>query len=229
MLGGVEGIDVAGEAGSGTAAVDLIEESRPHLVFLDIQMPDYDGFEVVRRLTPPRPEVIFVTAYDAFALRAFALHALDYLLKPFTRERFADAVAHARTRLERRRGADLDPLVADLHRARPYLARVSVRRGGRLVVVPLTDVTRIEAADNYVSLHTAGGEFLLRETINRVEARLDPAIFLRVHRSTIVRLDRIVSLDARGRGDYDVVLKDRGPVAVGRSYRASVLRALRRR
>lgn len=224
MLAGIHGADVVGEAGSGAAAVDLVDEMRPDLMLLDIQMPDFDGFEVVRRLSPPRPAIIFVTAHDRFALRAFDVHALDYLLKPFARERFVEAVTLARTRLGH---VALDLLVADLHRQRPYLTRVSVRRRGRIVVVPITSVWRVDAADNYVTLQTAGGEFLLRETLSRIDAQLDPLMFLRVHRSTIVRIDRITQLQSRGNGDYDVTLTDGGRVPVGRGCRARVLRCLR--
>lgn len=225
MLAGVEAADVVGEAGSGAAAVDLIEETRPDLLLLDIQMPDFDGFEVVRRLSPPLPAIIFVTAHDRFALRAFDVHALDYLLKPFARERFVEAVTHARTRLGH---PVLERLVADLQRQRPYLTRVSVRRRGRIAIVPLTSVSRIDAADNYVTLQTAGGQFLVRETLSRIDAQLDPSVFLRVHRSTIVRIDCIAQLDSRGNGDYDVVLADGGRIPLGRSCRARVLRRLRR-
>jgi two-component system LytT family response regulator len=227
MLADIEAVEVVGEAGTGTSALELIEESHPDLVLLDIQMPDLDGFDVVRRLGPPRPAVVFVTAYDEFALKAFALHALDYLLKPFTRERFADAIEYARTSLARSRGDALEPLIAALGRARPFLERVSVRRRGRVVVVSLKDVVRIDAADNYVSLRTPDGEFLVRETVNRLEARLDPAVFIRIHRSVIVRADQIVSLDMRGRGDYDVVLGDGTRVGLGRGFRSRVLRALK--
>jgi two-component system LytT family response regulator len=223
MLAGVEGADLVAEAGSGAAAVDLVEETRPDLLLLDIQMPDFDGFEVVRRLSPPRPAIIFVTAHDRYALRAFDLHALDYLLKPFARERFVEAVAHARTRL---RHQALEPLVAELERQRPYLTRVSVRRRGRIVVLPLASVRRIDAADNYVVLQTSGAEYLLRETLSRLDAKLDPSMFLRVHRSTIIRLDAIVHLEPRGTGDYDVTLADGARIPVGRSCRARVMRCL---
>jgi two-component system LytT family response regulator len=226
LCGQCPGVDVVGEAGSGHAAVDLVERLQPDVLLLDIQMPDFDGFEVVRRLRPPRPAIIFVTAYDEFALRAFELHALDYLLKPFTSERFVDAIGHAGRLVLSNQRATLDPLLDVLARERPYLSRVSIKQGSRIHVVALSNVSRIEAADNYVTLHTPDGEYLWRETLNRVEARVDPGRFVRVHRSTIVRLDLVDRFDERSRGDYDVVLRDGSRVALGRSYRSRVLRAL---
>jgi two-component system LytT family response regulator len=226
MIGGLGAVELVGEAGTGQAAVDLVTESRPDLLLLDIQMPDFDGFEVVRRLAPPRPEVVFVTAFDDWALRAFELHALDYLLKPFTSERLADAIAHARVRLGRGETTVLDPLLTALARDRPYLEQVSVRRGDQVLFVRLSDVLRIDAADNYVTLRTDGAEYLWRETMNRIAARLDPGEFIRVQRSAIVRIRWIATLDARGRGDYDVVMRDGGRVGLGRSYRAAVMRTL---
>jgi two-component system LytT family response regulator len=227
MLAGIEGIETIGEAGSGTAALELVAATQPDVLLLDIQMPDFDGFEVVRRLESPRPSVIFITAYDEHALKAFELHALDYLLKPFTRERFEDAIEHARRRQADSRADTLDPLVAELDRDHPYLERVSIRGNGRTVIVALSDVVRIDAADNYVILRTPTGEFLLRETLNGLEARLNPRVFIRVHRSVIVRISEIASLDVRGRGDYDVVLRSGGKVGLGRAFRTRILRALK--
>jgi two-component system LytT family response regulator len=221
-------VEVLRECSDGRAAARAIRELAPDLVFLDVQIPEMNGFavleEAVSRGNPPL--VVFVTAYDEYALRGFEVNALDYLLKPFTSERLADAIAHARVRLGRGETTVLDPLLTALARDRPYLEQVSVRRGDQVLFVRLSDVLRIDAADNYVTLRTDGAEYLWRETMNRIAARLDPGEFIRVQRSAIVRIRWIATLDARGRGDYDVVMRDGGRVGLGRTYRAAVMRTL---
>jgi two-component system LytT family response regulator len=218
-------VDIVAECGDGASAVQAIETAAPDLVFLDIQMPELDGFDVLQALESPRlPEIIFVSAFDHYALRAFKVHALDYVLKPVEPERLGEALAHARSRLADRQSADraLAGLLRDLVKDRPYLTRVPVRTDGRVRVIDLNDVDWLGAADNYVALHCAGREYLVRDTIAHLEQRLDPAHFVRVHRSTIVRIDRIAELMPDLHGDFQIRLKDGTALALSRTYRPSV-------
>src|SRR5215207_2981602 len=195
MLSVHDDVEVVGEAGSGRAAVEAVREIEPDLMFLDVQMPGLDGFEVLQALGAERlPEVVFVTAYDQYALKAFEVHALDYLLKPFTRRRFAEAMEHVLDRLALRQGG-FEPGVAALldalraERERPD--RIAVRTGRGVHFVKPEEVSWVEAEGNYVRLHTPGGTHLVRGTLKEVEARLGPRRFVRVHRSALVNLDRI--------------------------------------
>jgi two-component system LytT family response regulator len=212
---------VIGECGDGQSAIAAIVADRPDLVFLDVQMPECDGFEVLQAIpTEELPAVLFVTAYDRYALRAFDVHAIDFLLKPFTRERFRVALARARERLERRdRDAGLTALVASLRERQRYLSRVPVRTAGRIVLVELATVDWLEAADNYVRLHVQKREYLVRETLASLEAQLDPDRFARIHRSAIVQIDRIVELHPATHGDFDVLLRDGTRLTLSRTWR----------
>ena len=211
----------AGECADGAAAVQAITTDCPDLVFLDVQMPELDGFGVLRTIDPaPRPAIVFVTAFDRYALRAFDVHAIDYLLKPFTPERFRLALDRARERIGR---AAVDPglvtLAAALRRQPRYPSRVPVRAGGRIVMVDLSTVDWIEAADNYVRLHAGRREFLLREPLAGLEKRLDPDRFARIHRSAIVQVDRIRELHPASHGDMDVILMDGTVLTLSRTWR----------
>jgi two-component system LytT family response regulator len=215
---------VVDECGDGEGAVNAIRELRPDVVFLDIQMPGLDGFGVLEALEGERlPEIVFVTAYDQFALRAFEAHALDYLLKPFDEDRFRKALDRVRNQLRGQTRRDLDARVAELLadiRSKPkYLDRLVVRSGGRILILRVDDVDWIEAAANYVKLHVGNRVYLLRETMSRLEEKLDPARFLRIHRSTIVRVDRIRELEPLFQGDYLVILQDGARLTSSRSYR----------
>jgi two-component system, LytTR family, response regulator len=229
-------VQVAGECGDGAAAVDAIRTLNPDLVLLDVQMPELDGFAALQALAPHEiPVVIFVTAFDRYALRAFDVHALDYVLKPVDGDRLARSLDRARTRIaERRRSATapLDQRIAallqELSVERRYLSRLPVRSGGRLLVVDLEDVDWIAAADNYVTLHAGGQQHLLRDTMGRLERELDPACFVRIHRSSIVRIDRIKELLPDFHGDYTLVLKDGTRLTLSRTYRTKVEGALGR-
>jgi two-component system LytT family response regulator len=216
-------IRITAECGDGASAVQTIEAAAPNLVLLDIQMPELDGFDVLQALDVPQlPEIIFVSAFDQYALRAFRVHALDYVVKPVEGERLSEALDHARRRLRDRQASD-EASVAGLLRAlskdRPYVARIPVRADGRVRVVDLADVDWIGAADNYVSLHAGHREYLVRDTITQIEQRLDPALFVRIHRSTIVRLDRIVELLPDLHGDFQVRLKSGATLALSRTFR----------
>jgi two-component system LytT family response regulator len=217
-------IEVALECGDGASAVQAIESEMPDLVLLDIQMPELDGFDVLQALEMPRlPAVIFVSAFDHYALRAFRVHALDYVLKPVEPERLGEALKHARERItEQRRGAnaDLASLLRDLTKDRPYLSRMPVRADGHVKVIDLAGVDWLSAADNYVALHAGAREFLVRDTIARIEQRLDPQQFVRIHRSTIVRIDRIAELIPDLHGDFQVILKNGAVLAMSRTFRS---------
>ncbi len=200
--------EVAGECGSGREAARLIRELDPNLVFLDIEMPEIDGLTLLQGLGPRSPAVIFVTAYDQYAVRAFEVKALDYLLKPIDRRRFGVAVERARDHLRQSEEAGPSPLT-----------RLLVRSGDRQQVLRVEDIEWVETADNYVKVHAAGQTHLLRETLSRLKSRLDPARFLRIHRSTLVNVDRIQSLYPLFHGDQMVVLKDGTELTLSRRYR----------
>jgi two-component system LytT family response regulator len=225
-------IELIAECNEGASAVQTIESTTPDLVLLDVQMPELDGFEVLRALEMPRlPAVIFVTAFDQYALRAFAVHALDYVLKPVETDRLNAALDHARRRIAEHRTATsgIAGLLRDLTRDRPYLARIPVRSGGKVKVVELAEVDWLSAADNYVTIHAGGREYLVRDTLGAIERQLDPQSFVRVHRSTIVRFDRIAELSPDAHGDFEIGLKDGTRLGMSRTYRSAVEARLRRR
>ena len=225
-------ITVIGECADGQEVLDAVHEHQPDLLFLDVQMPGIDGFGVLEELRRGRmPEVVFVTAYDQFALQAFESHALDYLLKPFDADRFRRAMDRVRTHLRGRGRLEADArlirLIDDL-RSRPrYLERLVVRSGGRILILRVDDVDWIEAAANYVKLHAGGRTYLLRETMTRMEQQLDPDRFVRIHRSTIVRVDRIRLLEPLFQGDYLVVLEDGSRLPSSRGYRDNLQTLMR--
>jgi two-component system LytT family response regulator len=217
-------VEVIAECGNGLEAVAVIETQAPDLVFLDVQMPELDGFGVIEAVhVEPAPAVIFVTAYDQYALRAFEVHALDYLLKPFDAERFAGALVRARTQLERRDISDLHSrlrsLIDDLRTNRKYAERLVIKTAGRIFFLGVEEIDWVEAADNYVRLHAGRETHLLRETMNSLERRLNPSQFLRIQRSTIINVGRIKELHPLFRGEYEVVLRDGTRLASGRGYR----------
>ena len=215
-------VDVIGEARNGVEALTAIGESAPDLVFLDVQMPELDGLGVVASLPPDRrPAIVFVTAYDAYALKAFEVHAVDYLLKPFDEARFLVALGRARERLAgAREGLDrrLDALLADL-RPPTHLERLAIRRGDRTLFVDVASIDWLEAADNYVKVHALGTRHLIRETLKTLEAQLDPRRFARIHRSAIVNLDRVREVRVLPRGDHAVRLASGTEIMLGRGYR----------
>ena len=217
-------VEIAGEAGSGAEAVEAVARLAPDVVFLDVQMPGLDGFGVVDALAGGQmPHVVFVTAYDAYAVRAFEVHAVDYLLKPFDEERFRTALERARQRIrEGRREDDEARLARWIDTARPgpaHLQRILVRRGDTAVLLRVDEIDWIEAADNYVRIHAGGEAHLVRGTLTGYEARLDPARFARIHRSHIVNLDRVRTLHPWSHGDWLVVLHDGTELMLSRRYR----------
>jgi two-component system, LytTR family, response regulator len=219
-------IEIVSECRNGREAIAAIQQQEPDLVFLDVQMPELDGFEVLNAVGVERmPAVIFVTAYDSYALRAFEVHALDYLLKPFDDERFAHAIKRARDHLAGRNlqelSGRLQGLLEDLKaRSAPkYAERLVVKSAGRIVFLSVAEIDFIRAADNYVRIHAGHDQHLLRETMNSLEQKLDPHQFLRVHRSTIVNVQRIREAAQLFRGEYELVLRDGRRIATGRNYR----------
>ena len=217
-------VEIIGECGDGREAAAAILRDQPDLVFLDIQMPELDGFGVVETIRTARtPEIVFVTAFNQHALRAFEVHALDYLLKPFDRERFRLALERARTRLAQARSGELSQrLTALLAEMRPEpkpADRLAVKTGGRVLFVKTTDIEWIEAADNYVTLHLGPESHMLRETMTALEARLAPAQFMRISRSTIVNVERIKELQPMFHGDYVVILRNGTRLSLSRGYR----------
>lgn len=220
-------IEVVAECANGKEAIESLETSSPDVLFLDIQMPEIDGFDVLQALGADHvPVVIFVTAYDQFALRAFEAHALDYLLKPFDDERFDAVLQRARERIRQQLGGDLDrrlqALLESVHGDHGYLRRLVVPAGHRSVFVRTEQIDWIGAERNYIRLHVGGRAYLMRENLSRIASALDPKSFCRIHRSTIVNIDRIQAVESLFRGEYLVVLHDGTKLTSGRSYRSNL-------
>lgn len=205
-------LEIAGESSNGADAIDFLRGDHPDLVFLDVQMPEISGFDVLRALPANSlPAVIFVTAHDQHAVEAFEVHALDYLLKPFTQARLHEAVDRVRHHLQTRDMFALNRHLAEWLQKAPsaepvYLSRFAIKNGGQTVFLKVEDVDYIESASNYAVLHTAGGNHVLRETLLNLEAKLSPKIFRRISRSVMVNLERIKEIHADARGDHAVVL-----------------------
>jgi two-component system LytT family response regulator len=217
-------VEVIGECGDGPQAIASIQHLAPDLVFLDVQMPGCDGFGVINAVGVDKmPAVIFITAYDEYALRAFEVRALDYLLKPFGRDRFQETLQHARASLERRRAGDLGrrllALVNDIKPEPARLERLVVKSGGRVFFLRTDEIDWIEAAGNYVRLHLGQEAHLFRETMNHMEGRLDPRRFARIHRSRIVNTERIKELQPWFNGEHVVILRDGTRLTLSRGYK----------
>ena len=225
-------VEIIGECANGKEALIALTAKSPDLLFLDIQMPEMDGFALLEALDSGQmPTVIFVTAYDRYAVRAFEVAAVDYLLKPFNHARLAKALRRAKSDLRDRSGADRSRQVIELLRqinARAeYLDRFVIKNNGRTLLVPANEVDWIEADGNYLLLHAGQLTHLLRETLQNLEQRLNPRKFLRIHRSAIVNLDRIKELQAHVNGeDQLVMLKDGSQLTLSRRYREKVSQAL---
>ena len=224
MLAGRSEIEIAGEAADGAAGVESIRQLKPDLVFLDVQMPELDGFGVLAALGSENlPAVIFVTAYDQFALKAFEVHAVDYLLKPYDQERFNTALTRAVDRIRQQRSGDLSQrltsLLADVKPSSKALERLAIKSSGRVVVLKVEDIDWVESADNYVVLHIGHESHMHRETMNAMEGQLPPAKFMRISRSTIVNVDRIKELQPLFHGEYAVILRNGAKLTLSRTHR----------
>jgi two-component system, LytTR family, response regulator len=245
LLGADPSVAIIAEAGSGPEAVTLISEHQPDLLFLDIQMPGMNGFDVLAKIDAASiPAIIFVTAFDQYALKAFEVHALDYLLKPFDDARFEKALSQAKLQIEQREinklSRKLFALLEDREegqdeqrvepRAEPtrYLTRLMIKSASRIFFLKVEEIDWIGAEDYYVNLHVGRKSHLLRETMNDLEAKLDPDKFLRIHRSSIVNLDRVKEMHAHFNGDYVVILHDGTELKLSRSRREQLQSVLKR-
>jgi two-component system, LytTR family, response regulator len=223
LLASANDVEILGECGNGKEAVAAIHEKKPDLLFLDVQMPHLDGFGVVEEVgIEEMPTTIFVTAYDRHALRAFEVHALDYLLKPFDAERFGKALERARVRLGQKQGqmnSQLEALLTDVQARSKPLERIMIKTSGRIFFLRLDEIDYIEAAGNYVRLHVGKEDHLLRETMSSLESKLDSRKFLRIHRSTIVNIESVKELQPLFHGEYAVLLRDGTQLTLSRGYR----------
>ena len=231
MLQSDRQVVIVGESANGREAVDAIQTHSPDLIFLDVQMPEMDGFEVLEALGKgPIPHVVFVTAYDQYAVRAFEVHALDYLLKPFDQERFDISWQRVRAQVLRDRNGGVDQrilaLLEELKAGSKYLERLVIKAGGRIYFLETNEIDWIEAEGNYVSVHSGKKSHLLRETISSLESQLDPKKFVRIHRSSIVRIDRIQELQPWFHGEYRVILNNGTQLTLSRNYRDKLHEAL---
>jgi two-component system LytT family response regulator len=234
LLGGMPDVEIVGEAGDGPSAVRTIGALNPDVVLLDVQMPGLTGFDVVEQVAARHlPLIVFVTAYDEYALRAFEVHAFDYLLKPVSRARLAEAMARVREDLGRgglgrERVMEVVDSVRLAQSGQPmamarFASRFAVRDRDRYVLVRTSDIEWVDAAANYVRMNTRGRGYLLRMTLAEMERRLDPAQFTRIHRSTIVNTSRVREIKPDAHGDYDVVLADGPTLRMSRSFRERLL------
>lgn len=220
-----EEFELIGECSDGLEAIKNIEKLRPDLIFLDVQMPILNGLEVLEEINGKfLPEIIFVTAYDNYAIRAFDFHAIDYLLKPFSRSRFRRALFHAKERIAQQNGASeskrqLNSLLENHKNKPPHLQRIFVKDNGKIILLEPETIDWVEADDKYLHLHTARKTHLIRQTLNSLEAELNPNIFLRIHRSTIVNLAKVKEIHPLFNGEYVLILHDGTKLTLSRNYK----------
>jgi two-component system, LytTR family, response regulator len=221
-------LEIVAECGDGKSAISTIKREKPDLVFLDIQMPETDGFGVVSTLRDEMPLTIFVTAYDRYAMKAFEVHALDYLLKPVVKERLSEALEHARKQLQHPSEAMFQRrvlnLLGELDSRQNTPQRIVIKADGEIVCLRPNEIDWAESAGNYVCLHVGANTHILRETITSLESRLGERQFLRVHRSTLVNVDRIKTLRPSLYGDYAILLRDGTKLTLSRGFRETVLK-----
>ncbi|HUD55624.1 MAG TPA: LytTR family DNA-binding domain-containing protein [Terracidiphilus sp.] len=230
LLRDEQDIEIVGECASASETIQLVSATNPELLFLDIRMPDMDGFDVLGALAVRQdlamPQVVFTTAYDQYAVRAFEIHAIDYLLKPFTSERLHSAVQRVRERIEGHpQGSNDEPAQAT---GTAYTTRIVFKSRGRILFLPVGDIRWISAEENYVRICAGTESHLLRETMARLEKRLDPQMFLRVHRSSIVNLQFLKEVRSEADGESTVVLTSGEKIPMSRSYRSRIQNWLHR-
>jgi two-component system LytT family response regulator len=223
--------EILAECDNGGSAIEAIETHQPDLVFLDVQMPDIDGFDVVSALDPERlPTVIFVTAYDQYAVKAFEVHALDYLLKPFDRDRFRQSLDRVRTQEEGDKAPDLqhqlDRLIEDVVSKQRAANRILIKSSGRYIFLNTDEIDWVEAAGNYMRIHTGPETHLMRETVGGMENRLPYPRFVRIHRSTIINIDRIKEMEPTFNGEYSILLHNGQELKLSRKYRGHLEEAI---
>lgn len=223
MLANDPEVEIVGECSNGQDAIEMIRQMRPDLLFLDIQMPRMDGFGVLKRIDPRyMPSVVFVTAYDQYAVKAFEVHAVDYVLKPFKRKRFQDALARVKSQMEEGRGHVTEGMLALLRRLTEspvYLQRLTVRTEGKILLLRANEIDWLQAEDNYVRVHQGANSYLIRDSLNRLEEQLDPERFSRIHRSAIVNIDVIRELQPWFNKTFRVVLRNGTIVPMSRRYK----------
>ncbi|MCI0618475.1 LytTR family DNA-binding domain-containing protein [bacterium] len=220
-------IEIVGICNDGEEALDAIHQFHPDLIFLDVQMPGMDGFEVLSSLNPESmPHVIFVTAFDRYAIKAFEVHALDYLLKPFDRKRFEQAVERSKAQIhqsqQRSSSSELVALLKEMKSQSQHLERLVVKSQGRVFFLKTDEIDWIEAQGKHVSIHIGKETHLVREAMNNLETELDPKKFARIHKSTIVNIDRIKQLQPLVHGDFRVILRDSTVLTISRRYRQKI-------
>ena len=231
MLKDNHDVEIVGECSNGKDAIAMIRKQNPDVVFLDVQMPEMDGFAVLESIGVDQlPEIIFTTAYEQYAIRAFELHALDYLLKPFDQARFKDAIQHAKERLRSQRQKDgrlqMSALLESIKNKPQYLERLVIKTGGRITFLSTDEINWIEADDKYVHLHTGKVSPMVRQTLNAMEAQLDPRKFSRIHRSAIVNVERIKELQPLFSGEHSILLEDGTKLTLSRSYKDKLFELL---
>ena len=231
LLADIPDVAVVAECANGRETIDAIRDHAPDVVFLDIQMPELDGFGVLQQIGDISiPAIIFVTAFDQYAIRAFEVHALDYLLKPFDRDRFNRALQRARDHIAGGRTAvthaQIRALLADLKPTAPKDERILIKSAGRAILLAESEIDWIKSAGNYVTIHAAGQTHMLRDTMKSMEQRLDPQAFRRIHRNIIVNINRIKELHAMGNGEYVLKLRDGTKLGVSRRFRRNLDSAL---
>ncbi len=224
-LGAHPGLQVVAECANGFEAVKAVSELSPDLMFLDVQMPKLSGFEVLELIGRSVP-VVFTTAYDEYALSAFEVHAIDYLLKPFSAERFAEALARARERLAARDASPIDALVSEGRAKQAPLERVLIRDGSKVHVLPVDTIDYVEAQDDYVSFRSDGKSYLKDQTLGAIEALLDPARFVRIHRSYLLNIDRIARVELYAKDSRLAILRDGTKLPVSRAGYARLAKLL---
>jgi two-component system, LytTR family, response regulator len=224
-------VEVVGECSNGKDAVAMIKKQTPDLVFLDVQMPEMDGFSVLEAVGVERlPQIIFTTAYEQYAIRAFELHALDYLLKPFDQMRFEDTIKHAKEWLHHRDLEDgrlqIGALLENVNRQAKYLERLVIKAEGRITFLKTQEIDWIAADDKYVHLHVGKAVRMVRQTLTAMEAQLDPQRFLRIHRSVMVNIERIKELHPLFGGEHGVVMDDGTRLTLSRRYKDKLFELL---